>query len=471
MDTFIQDLRYGFRLLRTRPGFVAVAVITLAVGIGANTAMFSMIDALVVRPLLFKDIDRQVIVWNRLPQRDRAGVSLADFVDYQSQATSFEQLAAYNWNVVNITGSGEPERVQGFQVTGNFFGMLGVNAEVGRFLTQEDDQAGHDRVVVLSDALWKRRFGADPNITEQTVRVDGRECSIVGVMPRDFNWPASAELWTPVAATPAQKSDRANHGYVVTGLLKPDVSVPVAQSEMDLIARRIAEQYPDTNAARQAHILRVPGQFSDDMVRGFLVILMAAVGFVLLIACSNVANLQLTRAMGRQKEIAIRLAIGAGRWRIIRQLLAESVTLSVVASAFGGLIALWGIDLMKQSLPADEAKFVTGLSHMSLNFRALAFNVAAALFAGIISGLAPALQTSRTDLNVTLKEGGKGTTTVGGRRRLRNALVIGEVALALVLLIGTGLMVDGFARLANGQKTGFDPSRILTAGITLGGGD
>jgi len=319
--------------------------------------------------------------------------------------------------------------------------------------------------VLLSYALWQRRFALDPGVVGQTTMLDGRGFTVVGVMPKDFEWPTTAELWTPLALSNEDLNSRARRYLRVMGRIKPDVTLAEADAEMNVIARRLEQQYPDTNKGLGVNLARLPGQTSDDFARPFLLALMGAVGFVLLIACANVANLQLARATGRTKEIAIRAALGATRWRIIRQLLTESVVLAVLGALFGLLMAIWGTDLIRAAIPQDTAKYITGLKHMGINGRVLAFTIAVALLTGLISGLAPALQTSKPDMNETLKEGGRAST--GGRGRLRNLLVVSEVALALVLLVGTTLMVRGFARMVENQKQGFDSIGVLTMRLTL----
>ena len=466
MNTLIRDLRYGIRLLSKNPGVTAIAVLTLALGIGANTAIFSFTDAILLRPLDFKNVDRLVMVWTGSRGTfDRENVSPADYVDWKNQNNAFEYLTAINWWDVNLTGSGEPERVQGFEVSPDFFKALDEQPVSGRTFVPEEDQPGRNQVVVLSYDLWQRRFALDPNIVGQTIMLDGRGFTVVGVMPKDFEWPTTAELWTPLVLSNEDLSSRARHYLRVMGRIKPDVTLAQADAEMNVIARRLEQQYPDTNKNLGVNLARLPGQTSDDFARPFLLALMGAVGFVLLIACANVANLQLARATGRTKEIAIRAALGATRWRIVRQLLSESVLLAVLGALFGLLMAIWGADLIKAAIPQDQAKYITGLKHMGINGRVLAFTIVVALLTGLISGLAPALQTSKPDMNETLKEGGRALT--GGRGRLRNLLVVSEVALALVLLVGTTLMVKGFARMVENQKQGFDPTGVLTMRLTL----
>ncbi len=468
MDAMLQDLRYGARMLLKRPGFTIVAAAALALGIGANTAIFSLVDALLLRPVHFKDVDRLAMIWSRNAQGiERSNISPGDYQDWKNQSNAFDHLAAMNWWGVNLTGGGEPERAQAVQVTANFFAALDVKPLLGRALLPEEDQPGHDQTVVLGYGLWKRRFAGDPDIVGQTIQLDGRAHTVVGVMPKDFEWPTTAELWTPLVMSNDDASARNSRYLLVMGRVKPDVSLSGAEAEMNLIARRLEELYPKTNTGMRASLKRLPGGNSDDFARPFLLALMGAVGFVLLIACANVANLQLARSTSRAKEIAIRAALGASRARVVRQLLTESVLLALLGAGFGLLLAAWGVDLIRASIPHDEAKYITGLSHMGIDGRALGFTLAVTLLTGIISGLAPALQLSKPDLNETLKEGGRSPSQGSRRARLRSLLVVSEIALALVLMVGTGLMVKGFARLLENQKQGFDPKNILTMSLSL----
>ncbi len=465
MESLLQDLRYGVRMLTKRPWYTVVAVVALALGIGANTAIFSLVDALLFRPLQFKDVDRLVMIWSGTPQTiARENISPADYLDWKNQNNVFDHLAAISWWDVNLTGNGEPERIQAFQVSPSFFAALDEKPLLGRVLLPDEEQPG---VAVLNYSLWQRQFAGDPDIIGKTIKLDGNSHTIVGVMPKDFEWPTTAEVWTPLVMTNEMASARKSRYLMVMGRIKKNLSLSEAQAEMDIIARRLEQQYPDTNQEVGVALKRVPGQNSDEFARPFLLALMGAVGFVLLIACANVANLQLARATARVKEIAIRSALGASRFRVVRQLLTESIMLSLLGAGFGLFLAVWGIDLMRASFPPDQAKFITGLSHMGLDGRALGFTLAVALLTGIISGLAPAIQTSRPDLNETLKEGGRSSASGSHRHRLRSALVVAEIALALVLLVGTGLMVKGFARLLDNQRQGFDSRNLLTMSLAL----
>jgi len=466
METLWQDLRYGVRTLVRKPGVTAVAVVALALGIGANTAMFSIVGTLLLRPLPFKNLDRLVMVWGTLPQSgNRFDASPADFLDWRNEQQVFERLAAYQWWDCNLTGAGEPERVPGCLITQNFFPALGVGAWRGRTFLPEEEQPGRDNVVLLSQEFWQRRFAADPNVVGQTIALNGRNYTVVGVMSAEFEWPTGVEVWAPLALTNEAKRDREQHYLQIMGRIRPGLTQAHAQAEMEIITRRLAESYPRTNASRGVKLVRLPGYAADDFARPFLLILMGAVVFVLLIACANVANLQLARATSRQKEIAIRAALGATRWRVMRQLLTESLLLALMGAALGLLLAMWGVDLGKSYIPPDIVRFVAGLKQAGIDGRSLGYTLLIALLTGIVSGLAPALQTSKPDLNETLKAGGRDAGA--GRHPLRSVLVVAEVALALVLLVGTGLMVKGFARQLSNQKQGFDPTHLLTLNVAL----
>jgi putative ABC transport system permease protein len=469
MQTMWQDLRYGARMLLKKPGFAVIALVTLALGLGANSAMFSLIDSLLFRPLPFKNMDRLAVVWSTLPQGEftgRLGTSAADYIDFREQQHVFEHLAASQWQEVNLTGNGEPERVQGFSVTQNLFPALGVSAMHGRTFLPEEETPGKDDVVMLSQGFWQRRFAADPGVIGQRISLNGRSHTVVGIIADGYEWPQGAELWMPLVMTPELKRNRANHPFLITGLLKPGVTMEQGQKAMDQIASRLAEQYPEINKGRGVSLMRLPGQAADYYLRQLLALLAGGVVFVLLIACANVANLQLVHASSRQKEIAIRAALGASRASLIRLLLTQSVILSVAGAALGLLIAPWLIDYAKVSLPHDIRPYLPGLKQAEIDLRTLGYTTLLGLLAGIIAGLAPAFQVSKVDLHDSLKEGGR-SVAGASRHHLGGALVVAEVALALVLLIGTGLMVRGFTNISQQHKQGFDSSHLLTMKIAL----
>jgi putative ABC transport system permease protein len=469
MQTMWQDLRYGARMLLKKPGFTVIAVVTLALGLGANSAMFGLIDSLLFRPLLFKDMDRLVMVWGSLPQGEflrRLGSSPADFSDFREQQHVFEQLAAIRWEDLTLTGTGEPEHVKGYSVTQNLFTALGVRAMHGRTFLPEEEMPGSDDVALLSERLWVRRFAADPGIVGERITLNSRSYTVVGIIADGYEWPQEAELWVPLAMTPELKHNREMHILLVTGLLKPGVTIEQGQEEMGRIASRLAEQHPETNEGRGVSLVRLPGQVGDEYLHQLLSLLAGGVAFVLLIACANVANLQLVQAASRRKELAIRAALGASRSSLIRQLLTESVLLSLAGAGLGLLIAPWLIAYAKASIPPDLGQYIPGLKRADIDLRTLGYTTILGLLAGIIAGLAPAFQASKVDLHGSLKEGGRSVVGVS-RHHLRSVLVVAEVALALVLLIGTGLMVRGFTHISQQHKQGFDSTHLLTMNISL----
>lgn len=465
MESLRSDVTYAIRNLWKRPGFTLIAVLTLALGIGANTAIFSAINALLLKPLPFPELDRVVAIWDKLPSRgmDRNEVTVANYLDWQAQSQSYENLALNRWWSANLTGIDPPERVQGFLVTANFFDTLGMKPIMGRSFSPEENQPGKDAVAVITHSLWQRRFGGDPNIVNKTITINGVVRTVVGVMPERFNFPKGSEVYAPFSMTPEFMKSRGNHSYYVVGRLKPGVTIESSQAELDNITARLERQYPDTNKGWGATVFPIVA----DTVRMYdtaLWVMMGAVGFVLLIACANVANLMLARASGRQKEIALRSALGASRWRIIRQLLTESVIVALLGGALGILVGFWGIDALRASNPGDAARFAPGWHQLGINFTVLAFTVGLSLFSGIVFGLAPALQVSKPNLNDSLKEGSRHSSSRS--HRLRSSLVVFEVALSLVLLVGAGLLARSFLSLLR-TNPGFNPDNILTMNLVL----
>lgn len=465
MDTLSKDVRYGVRSLLKRPGFTVVAMVTLALGIGANTAIFSTVNALLLKPLPFPDQDRVVALWEKVPSRgvERNECSVANYVDWKAQSKSFENLGLYSWWSTNLTGGETPERVQGFQVTTNFLEIVGVRPILGRGFSLEESQPGKDAVVVLTYSLWQRRFGGDPNILNKIVATNGVQRTVVGVMPPDFNYPKGAEIYSPMALTPELLNNRQSHSYLGIGRLKTGVTLASAQAELDTIAAPLQQQYPETNAGRGVQIYPI----LQDTVRMYATaiwIMMAAVGFVLLIGCANVANLMLARAAGRQREIALRAALGASRFRIIRQLLTESVILSLAGGALGIVIGYWSIDLLRTANPGEAARFAPGWSHLGINLPVLGFAILLSLLAGVLFGLAPAWQLSKPDLNSALKEGSQQASS--SSQRLRGLLVASEVALSLMLLVSAGLLIRSFMQLVK-SDAGFNSENLMTMNLVL----
>ena len=459
LETLWQDLRYGARMLLKNPGFTLVAVLTLSLGIGANTAIFSVVNAVLLRPLPFAEPERLVWLWDTQPQLPTAPASLPDFLDWKSQNKSFEHLAAFESGSMFLdTGDGMRDTPVGL-VTPETFALFRVNPILGRTFTDEETLPGRFRVAVLSHGMWRSRFGSDPNVLGRTIDVSGAPYTIIGVMPEGFSFPDRAELWRPLPIDP-NKLDRGPHYLRVVGRLKPGVTLAQAQAEMSTIAARLAQQYPEKIAGHGVKL-----ELLRDVVVGdigpALFVLLGAVGFVLLIACANVANLLLARVGVRQKEIAVRTALGASRLRIVRQLFTESLMLSAVGGAAGLLIAVWGVNWLVSLGPNT----IPRVQEIAVDPRVICFTLLISVATSLLFGLAPALQASRPDLTGALKEGGRGSAGLL-RNRLRSVLVISEVALSLVLLIGAGLMIRSFAKLSH-VDPGFDPDHVFTMGVAL----
>ncbi len=468
METLWQDIRYAVRLLIKRPGFTIVAVLTLALGIGANTAIFTAVDRALLRPFPYKNPDTLVHLWETSPQRDyrEHQASYPDYLDWREQNNSFEEMAGYSGGNVTFTGRGEPERVQIARVTSSFFPLLGVEASLGRTFRAEEDTASTERVVMLSHGLWQRRFGADLQIIGQQITLNGAGFTVVGVLPQSFHFAkvGAAELWFPLRPQPFQAQRRNMYWLNVIARLKPNVSEQQAYSEMSAIAGRIEEQFPDSHTGIGIKIVPLRDEIVGP-VKPLLLVLLGAVAFVLLIACANVANLLLARAAGRRREIAIRMALGSSRLRLIQQLLTESMLLALAGGVAGLLLAGWGIELLTAAIPNSLIVQMPYLEGLSLDMKVLGFTFALSVLTGIIFGLAPAYQASKPDLNEALKEGSKSSTGIR-RARLRSLLVVSEIALALILLIGAGLMIKSLNRLLE-INPGFDTEKLLTFQLSL----
>ncbi|HEY0078083.1 MAG TPA: ABC transporter permease [Pyrinomonadaceae bacterium] len=478
METLWQDLQYGVRMLLRTPGFTVVAVLALALGIGANAAIFSVVNAVLLRPLPFADPERLMLVGevnnNQKGAEEQIGISPANYLDYRDDNQSFESLAAFSMTArsgFNLGGAGDPERVTSANVSANFFSTLGVNPIHGRHFRPEEQKQGNHRSVMLGHALWQRRFGGDPSIVGQTIQINGFGYVVVGVMPKDFQFPTKdvlpalqtlqqpVEAWVPLSIPDADWTARGSRFMYALGRLKPGVSIEQANADLNSIAGRLAEQYKQ-NMGWGGKVVSLQEAMTGS-IKLALLVLFGAVGFVLLIACANVANLLLARAATRQKEIAIRVALGAGRARLVRQLLTESFILALAGGLLGLLLAIWGagvlISISPQNIPLP--------SQFGLDARVVAFTLSVSCLTAVIFGLVPALQASRVDLNETIKEGG-GRSSSGSGKRVRDVLVIAEIALAVVLLVGAGLMVRSFVRLEN-VSPGFEPKNLLTLQYTL----
>jgi len=470
MESYLQDLRFGARLLIKHPGFTLVAVLTLALAIGANTAIFSVVDTVLLRSLPYKDPGQLTAVWEVQNKADQAMFSPADFIDHQAQNHSFSEMAAYRLMYLTLTGQGDPEQLDGMIVSANFFSLLGVSPERGRIFQADDGRASAARVAIISHDFWQQRFGGDPNAIGKTLNVSDEPATLIGVMPPGFQDPTQSterQIWlNPHNIVPDWSPNSGvdvlsirDTGFLrVVARLKADVSLQQAQTDLDTIAARLQQQYPRPSG-HGAHVVSLK-ESTVGSVRSTLLILLGAVGLVLLIGCANVTSLMLTRAIERYREMALRTALGASRWRIVRQLLIESLLLAGLGASGGWLFAIWSTYVILASGRSE----VPRLSEMRLDYRVFIFTLVVSVFTGLVFGLTPALAAAKPDLNAALKEGSANTTTI--RNRLRQTLVIGEVALAALVLIGAGLLVNSFSRLL-AVKPGFNPQHLLTMRIGL----
>ena len=467
MQALWQDLRYGARMLLRTPAVTLVAVIALTLGIGANTAIFSVVNAVLLRPLPYVDADQLVMPWGtRTDPQERTNVSYPDFVDWQAQTKTLEYIAAYNSSGALLReGDGDPQVISGAAVSADLFQLLKVTPVVGRSFTRAEDQSNAAPVVVLGYELWQKRFNADPNIAGRQIRLGSTSATVLGVMPADFRFPATAtktEFLRPLASALGDRTQRrSSYSLRVVGRLKPGVTASAAQTEMRAIGVQLEQQYPDEGFRLGARFISL----HDAVTWGSktpLLVLLGAVGFVLLIACANVANLTLARAAARHREMAIRAALGAGRRRVVRQLLTESLLLSVLGGTLGLLLAWWGVHFLLAASPLDLPR----VKDVGMDANVLVFTTAISVLTGVIFGLAPALQASRGDLQHSLKEGGRNATGGVLRNRVRAVLVVVEVALSLVLLVGAGLLGRSFL-LLNEVRPGFEPERVLTTDLSL----
>jgi putative ABC transport system permease protein len=473
METLFKDVRHGIRSLLKHPGFTTIAVVTLALGIGANTAMFSVINAVLLRPLPYHEPDRLVTIWEEMPQRGmyEIPVSFANLRDWVDQTKTLDQISAYTFTNLNLSGVGEPARLGAVRSSANLFSLVGAAPLLGRLFLPEEDKEGANRVVILGHALWQSRFGSDSAIIGRSLTLDNQKHTVVGVMPSGFQFPVGfgylgkvlndpIDLYVPLAAT-GKELGRGHYSFFAMGRLKPGITIDQARAEMTTIEGRLEQQYPDTNTG--IGIKLVPTQEQTvKAIRPALLVLLGAVAFLLLIACANIANLMLARGASRQKELAIRAALGASRLRVVRLLLSESLMLSLAGGCLGLLLAVWGTNALVALAPDN----IPRLNEVGVDARVFGFTLAVSLVTGIVFGLVPALHAAKPDLNEALKEGLRGSMGSASGKRTRSVLVVVEVALSLVLIIGAGLMIKSFLRLQQ-MNIGFNPDHVLAVSVSL----
>jgi predicted permease len=467
LETLVQDLRYGLRGLRNNPGFTAIAVITLVLGIGANTAVFSMVNALLLHPYDFRDLDQLVRVWESRGVDegfDARWVAAPDAEDLRGDTQVFEGFTTYRCEDFNLATKGDVQSVRGCRVSAAFFHVLGVSPAFGRTFTAAEEQPSADQVAVVSHGLWQRRFGGDPALLGKLIHLNGRSYSVVGILPLGFDYPVPMELWVPLALGPAEQADRAQLSFAALGRLKSGVSVAQARVALEGVSRRLQREYPLTNEGRTAMVLQLRKELYAYTLPLF-VFLQAAAGFVLLLACANLANLLFARVIGRQKEIAVRTAMGADRWRLARLFVSETLLLSCLAGIAAIAVSFWGVKLLRTGISPGWTMWVPGWNRIQLDRTVLAFTTLLAASVGIVFGLASALHAGRVDPYSTLKEAGRGPL-LGEKGKLRNALVVAQVVLALVLLVCAGLTAEGFVQLTNAYQ-GFQPANVLRLEIRL----
>jgi putative ABC transport system permease protein len=467
MDSLLQDIKYGVRVLLKNRSFTAVAVFALSLGIGANSAIFSVVNSIVLRPLPYKDSDRLVTIYSSLrqPGLEKIVVSAPELADFREQNNSFDQVAAYDFQGVNVTGGDEPERIRAALLSPNLLPVLGITPVLGRAFAPEEDQPGQSQVAVLGYSIWQRRFAGESNVIGKTIEIDGKSIAVIGVMPIDFRFPdPDTELYLPLIIDPEllTENNRGSHFLNVVARLRPGVTIDRAQNDINAVAQRMSIEHASTyRAGYGASVFAMRDDIVGE-VRPTLLILLGAVGFVLLIACANVANLLLARGVARQKEISVRTALGATRLRLVRQLLTESAILAIIAGGLGLLLALWGVEFLVSLSPGS----IPRLNEITLDARVVAVTMGVSLVTGLFFGLAPAMQFSKPDLNETLKDVGRSSTDGRQRQRLRSLLIISELGLSVVLLIGAGLMIKSFIRVQDADP-GFNPQNLLTMRLSL----
>jgi putative ABC transport system permease protein len=469
MQTLWQDVRYGVRMMLKNPGMSLIAILAIALGISANTMIFSSADATMLRPFTFPNQSRLAVLFESNPKIGmmRASISPANIAEWRTSAQTLQDVIVMRNREYTLISDGPPERYVSHGVSATFFDALGIRPELGRTFRRGEDEPGGEQVAVIRHAFWQTRFGGDRQIIGKRIMLDDKPFEIIGVMPKNFDFPyGGGEMWTPFVLDPQMKEDHSNHYLRALGLLKPGVSVEQATAELRNISQRIERQFPDQEGGHTAYAVALNDEYTR-VARNYVPILIGAALFVLLIACSNVANLLLARAAARKKEIAVRLALGASRGRLIRQLLTESVLLALIGGALGCLLAGVGIDLLAQGIPTSMSKYIPGWSRLGISYSVLIFTTLLSFLTGIFFGLVPAWQATKTNLNQTLKEGGgKGRPASRPRNLMRNALVVAELALSLVLLIGAGLFVRSFVELLRADL-GVKPDHVVTMNLRL----
>jgi putative ABC transport system permease protein len=461
------DLRYGLRTLRKSPGFAVLSVLTLALGIGANTAVFSMVNALLLHPYKFHDLDRLVRVWEyRAVDEgfDSRYVAAADAEDLRANGQVFEAVTTYGWRNFSLNKEGEAQAILGARVSANFFDLLGAVPATGRLFTPPEEQPGLDSVAIVGHGLWQRQFGGDPQLIGKTVVLNGSSYTVIGIMPKDFSFPVPVEIWVPLALTPEEKADRGQLSFQMLARLKPEVSAGQARAAIASISRRLAEDFPKTNSGRVATLLELRKELYTFTLPMFS-LLQAAAGFVLLLACANLANLVFARMIGRQREIAVRTALGAGRGQLGQLFVSEALELSLIAGGVAIAASFWSVRALRTGIPVGWTKWVPGWEGIQVNANVLTFGILLALGVGLFFGLATVLHTGKVELSETLKDASRGTMS-RAKGRLRSGLVVAQVMFAMVLLVCAGLMIQGFVNLAKIYQ-GFEPANVLRIEITL----
>jgi predicted permease len=466
MHTLLQDLRYAMRQLRQSPGFTLAAVLTLAIGIGANTAGFSMMDAVIFRPLAVPDLKNVVVVYEQKNHGEDRQIALADFADWQRQSRSFEELAVYSNSRMSLTGAGDAAQTAVELTSPSFFSVMKTDAFLGRVFNESEARTGGNSVAVLGYAFWKSHFGADPHVLGREIELDQHAYTVIGVMPKAMQYPSTADVYLPFAPTDAELANRSSHGFLVVGRLRKGVTPGQAQAELNTIATQLANAHPETNQGWQVRVGSLLAEINGEYTPLYFKLMQGATLFVLLVVCANIANLQFARSIARRPEIAMRTALGAGRGRLMRQLLTESVLLGLAGGAGGLLFAEAELRIDQATMPERVARFMAGWSNISLNGRALAFSLLLALLAGVISGFAPALEALRVNLVDQLKSGSRAVTGAARSHKLRNILAVAQIALAVALVIGATLMSKGLLGTLH-QTDEYNPTHTLTFRVNL----